>query len=183
MQRIYFLRHGQSTFNAVYDRTGVDPMIFDAKLSACGWKQVDAVAAQVHAIRPDVIVSSPLSRALQTASGVRGATGAAIRVEAMHREHQVNSCDIGLPRTRLSQVFPALDFRQIPEIWWSTREPDGDGIVVETLESVRDRADLFVGWLRRRSEKNILVVGHSGFFSLLTRYYMKNCELIEWTGD
>ena len=37
---VYLIRHGQSTFNAAYARDGVDPMLFDAPLSALGRRQV-----------------------------------------------------------------------------------------------------------------------------------------------
>jgi broad specificity phosphatase PhoE len=39
--QILLIRHGQSTFNAIFDQTSVDPMHFDASLSRYGWQQVD----------------------------------------------------------------------------------------------------------------------------------------------
>lgn len=52
------MRHGQSTFNVVMDRTGIDPRMPDAPLSDTGKKQVHAAAH--HFKKPiDLIVSSP----------------------------------------------------------------------------------------------------------------------------
>ena len=43
---VYLIRHGQSTFNAAYEQTGVDPMLFDAPLSALGVRQVAAEGSE-----------------------------------------------------------------------------------------------------------------------------------------
>jgi len=38
---IYFIRHGQSEFNAAYTRGEPDPMIFDPRLTAQGRQQAE----------------------------------------------------------------------------------------------------------------------------------------------
>ncbi|MEE3094714.1 MAG: phosphoglycerate mutase family protein, partial [Pseudomonadota bacterium] len=62
------MRHGESEFNVVYKKTRVDPGIRDPKLTDAGRKQVaDAVRYLVD--RPiERILTSPYTRALQTAS-------------------------------------------------------------------------------------------------------------------
>ena len=46
---VYLIRHGQSTFNAAYEQTGVDPMLFDAPLSALGVRQVAELGRSLRA--------------------------------------------------------------------------------------------------------------------------------------
>ena len=46
--RIYFLRHGQSTFNAAFDVTGIDPAIVDPGLTQRGVEQVQAAVPDVR---------------------------------------------------------------------------------------------------------------------------------------
>ncbi len=39
---VYFIRHGQSEFNAAFTGGGIDPMIFDAPLTDMGLRQAEA---------------------------------------------------------------------------------------------------------------------------------------------
>ena len=69
---IFLIRHGQSTFNVHYETTGVDPLHFDAPLSPLGHEQVLHSRADAVALCVDLVVTSPLTRALQTAVGLFG---------------------------------------------------------------------------------------------------------------
>ena len=64
---IVLIRHAQSTFNAVHDRTKPDPMIFDAPLTELGKTQ--AIEAQKKVEKLDIknVIVSPFTRTLQTA--------------------------------------------------------------------------------------------------------------------
>ena len=44
---IYFIRHAQSAFNAVYDPNKPDPMIFDAPITALGETQAQQARSEV----------------------------------------------------------------------------------------------------------------------------------------
>ena len=44
---IYFIRHAQSAFNAVYDPNKPDPMIFDAPITALGETQAQQARDEV----------------------------------------------------------------------------------------------------------------------------------------
>lgn len=133
---LYLIRHGQSTFNAAYETSGIDPMLFDAPLSALGKRQVqelrDTVLASVGEGMgdgdgdgdddhrrgdgsclnpvPEVVLVSPLTRALQTAA--RAFVGTDIPVEVLPdlREHLTESCDVGRPATLLAAEFPTVNF-------------------------------------------------------------------------
>lgn len=79
--RIFLIRHGQSTFNALYEIDGVDPMHFDARLSALGLEQVEQAREAAAALGVDLVVVSPLTRAIQTGPGTLRHVGGSDRRE------------------------------------------------------------------------------------------------------
>lgn len=142
---VYLIRHGQSTFNAAYEQTGVDPMLFDAPLSALGVRQVAELGRSLRASAdgsvyndddddggrggdddgsgggngrahdrfnpmPRVVLTSPLTRALQTATGAFEGLGIKVEVLPDLRERLTESCDVGRPTDELRHDFPDVDF-------------------------------------------------------------------------
>jgi broad specificity phosphatase PhoE len=61
--RLIFLRHGETTWNAEDRLQGQK----DSPLSPLGWRQIRLAARKVAALKPDVIYSSDLSRAVAAA--------------------------------------------------------------------------------------------------------------------
>jgi broad specificity phosphatase PhoE len=177
---IHCIRHGQSTFNAAWEIEQTDPLHFDAPLSELGHRQVREAAEQVRNVDYDLIVTSPLTRAIQTTLGLFGDHPSApkIRVECLHREHLGNSCDRGRPPAQLRREFPHLSFDHLEEVWWHRDgEPDHRGLVVEPDETLLERVSLFRSWLADRPERMIAVVGHGIFFYHLTGQSLRNCEV------
>jgi broad specificity phosphatase PhoE len=177
---IHCIRHGESTFNVHYRETGTDPLHFDARLTALGERQVAEAAGAVRDVPYELVVSSPLTRALQTTVGLFGqhASASAIRVECLHREHLANSCDVGRAPTALLADFPHLTFEHLKEIWWHDEGPrDPRGFAVEPLHVLEERVRQFRIWLEARPEKLIAVVGHGTFFHYLTGRQLQNCEI------
>ncbi|WP_017622022.1 histidine phosphatase family protein [Nocardiopsis chromatogenes] len=177
---VHLLRHGQSAFNAVFDETGRDPLVFDAPLTPKGVAQAEEAADGVRRLAPELVVTSPLTRAVQTALLVAGGLDVPITVEALHREHLGNSCDIGRTPRALAEDFPGLDFGHLPETWWYSGVPDERGVPVEPEAVLQERVAAFTDWVARRPERSILVVGHAVFFSRLVHQHMRNAELREW---
>lgn len=143
---VYLIRHGQSTFNAAYERDGVDPMLFDAPLTKLGRRQVAQLNRTVVASArgylssessdenhddgtrrasapsssqtllrpaPEVVLVSPLTRALQTAVGAFDGVDVPVEVLPEMREHLTKSCDVGRPAGELVDEFPTVDFRRM----------------------------------------------------------------------
>jgi len=144
---VYLIRHGQSTFNAAYERDGVDPMLFDAPLTELGRRQVAQLNRTVVASArgtlssessdesddddrrrraraasssrallrpsPEVVLVSPLTRALQTAGGAFEGVDVPVEVLPEMREHLTKSCDVGRPARELVEEFPTVDFRRM----------------------------------------------------------------------
>lgn len=174
------MRHAQSTFNVIYDRTEVDPLHFDARLSNDGYRQaVEARRRCVGELDVDIVVTSPLTRAIETALVVFW-DYAPIVVESLHREWQYNSCDVGRPASVLAAEFPELRFDHLPEMWWYQGRRDRCGIVVEPKKHFLGRVASFVGWTEERPESRIVVVGHGTFFAYLAGVQLNNCETYQW---
>ncbi|MFC4170826.1 histidine phosphatase family protein [Microvirga sp. GCM10011540] len=177
---IHCIRHGQSTFNAHYELERTDPLHFDATLSELGHRQVAEAAAHVRDVPYELIVTSPLTRAIQTTLGLfrDHPSASLIRVECLHREHLGNSCDVGRSPLALMEDFPGLAFDHLDEVWWhKAGEADERGIVVEPEEVLVERVDRFRSWLAERPERLIAVVGHGMFFYHLTGRHLRNCEI------
>lgn len=133
--RIYFVRHGRSTHNeSDEDR----PLIWDAPLHEKGIRQAELLRAKFQDLRLDVVVSSPLTRALQTAlialgadEGADDAVGKPKRRRCEPRcpvvawpdatEQLHESDDLGSPALELRLRFPSVDFGRLPQdgsTWW-----------------------------------------------------------------
>jgi broad specificity phosphatase PhoE len=175
------IRHGQSTFNAHYEATGEDPLHFDARLSDLGESQVAAARDRYRDRDYDVVLASPLTRAIQTAHGIFGDRGIPIEICALHREWQISSCDIGRGVTELRTDFPQLDFSSLSDPWWRHDAPACPlGFPQETEAHLAERVAAFTGLIAARPEERIAVVGHGDFFRRLIGRHLANCERAEW---
>jgi broad specificity phosphatase PhoE len=175
---ILCIRHGESTFNAAWRAAAVDPLHFDAPLSPVGVEQVRQARRALEHLPVELVVTSPLTRALQTTTGLRRSSPSPrIVVHALMRERVENSCDVGRPPAELAVDFPALDLAHLDDVWWHVDGvPDIRGICIEPVASVAARALQFKSYLRTRPERCIAVVGHGTFFFHLTGRALANCE-------
>ena len=177
---LHCIRHGQSTFNAAFEFTRADPLHWDAPLTELGRRQAAEAAAAVRGVPYELIVTTPLTRALETTLEIFRDHPSAdrIRVECLHREHQASSCDIGRAASALKAEFPHLAFDHLDEVWWHQEgEPDERGVVVEPEEVLQARVQAFREWIGGRPERLIAVVGHGTFFYHLTGQVLRNCEI------
>jgi broad specificity phosphatase PhoE len=179
-QIVHLIRHGQSTFNAHYEATGEDPMHFDARLTEVGQRQVAEARERLAGSHYDVVLASPLTRAIQTAEGIFGKR-IPLEITAVHREWQISSCDIGRGLAELRADFPHLDFAHLDDPWWRHDAPHCDlGFPRETEEHLQERIRAFRQMITARPERRIAVVGHGDFFGRLIGRHLRNCELAEW---
>ena len=180
--RIVCIRHGESTFNAAHRATGRDPGHLDARLTERGQAQAEAARERIAAIPFELVVTSPLTRAIQTSAILFGEHPAEPRVlvEVLHRECQESSCDVGRAASEIAREFPHLDVGHLPEVWWHAEEGCAVGAYpVEPRHLFDRRVAEFREWLRRRPERTIAVVGHGTFFFHLTGIWLDNCESTE----
>ncbi len=133
---IHLIRHGQSVFNAAFDSlTRIDPMIFDAPLSEIGVGQAQALRPAVQALGVELIVTSPLTRAIQTTLHAFGPDHAPIRVESLHCERLEHSGDVGRSPKALRGEFPHLAFDHLTDPWWHFDGRNPQAIFVEPEET------------------------------------------------
>lgn len=192
---LFLIRHGQSTFNKWRRQSLLTCKCFcsrwtsfDAPLTEHGQWQVSELRTRLDGLGVggvQLIVTSPLVRAIDTALGVFAAELGKVSVVAthLHAERLDNACDIGKPLSELKQLYPTVDFSEITaEHWWyggleNYENPYKD----EPIEACRQRIAKFKEWLRSRREKKIAVIGHAGYFKafLHTRRKLQNCEVLE----
>jgi len=177
---VHLIRHGQSTFNEHYSATGQDPLHFDARLTALGQRQVTAARERLSGHDYDIVLASPLTRAIQTAEGIFGGR-VKIEISPLHREWQLSSCDIGRSLAELRADFPHLDFGALPDPGWLHDAEPGDlGFPRETEAHLAVRLAAFKAMIATRPERRIAVVGHGDFFARLIGRHLENCEMAEW---
>lgn len=178
---IYLIRHGQSEFNVVHCGDAPDPMIFDAPLTAKGVAQAKHARASALDLGIQLVISSPLTRALQTARYIFDGT-APIKVMAGAREKLTHSCDVGRSPKALQVEFPDLSFDDLDDIWWHHGQPNALGYTVEPPDVFAKRVSEFGKTLGRMTPRTIAVVGHGDTFMELIGYHLDNCEICRYSG-
>ena len=179
---IYFIRHGQSVFNAVYDSSIGDPLIFDARLSSLGRQQAIEARNQVLALGIKRVIASPMTRAIETAMHIF-ADGPTIEVDPRAREFLSNSCDVGRSPAALSDDFPQLTFTHLADHWWHQGTANEHGVAHEPLDVFEQRAGEFRDWLHAQPDQSLAVVGHGNLFKALIGRMLNNCEVHAFASD
>jgi len=121
---VYLLRHAESVYNEHFALTGKDPIAFDASITTRGYAQVQSVAPIVAEIGFELVLTSPLSRALQTVKGLQLPPHIPVVVTNLLTEYLEASCDIGHPPQVLQQKFSEFSFFHLPEVWWYRPKED-----------------------------------------------------------
>jgi broad specificity phosphatase PhoE len=165
------LRHGQSEFNLRLAATRRDPGIEDACLTEYGHYQAEDAARKLANERITRIIASPYTRALQTAEPLARRLSLPIEIHPVVRERFGLACDVGTPRSRLIDAWPAHDFSHIEEKWW----PDEH----ETPVAVTGRAQTFRDQMGAKPDwRETVVVSHWGFILCMTGQSIANGETI-----
>lgn len=169
------IRHGQSEFNAAREATGRDPGIEDPSLTELGRRQAREAADLLRQRGEKVgrLLTSPYSRAIETALIIAEALGLPVEIEPLVREQAAYRCDIGSPRSRLGERWPALCFAAIEEVWWPDLDETGAAVAARCRAFRRRAAD----W---RDWRQVAVVSHWGFIRHLTGHSARNAELVEF---
>ncbi|KAG2446684.1 hypothetical protein HYH02_008252 [Chlamydomonas schloesseri] len=166
-----------------------DPMLYDTVLSPRGRAGAQAAAKTAARLRPEpeLLVVSPLTRALQTAQlAFLPHYEGPILVEPLARERVWHASDIGSGRDKLQATFPEgrYQFDDLPDVWWYTVDPsDPRAVGLEPEDIFKERVLQFKRWLATRPEDTIAVVAHWGLLNELTRdgeqrgAEFENCQL------
>lgn len=158
MKRLYFIRHGESTFNAS-GRWAAGSS--DTPLTPKGREQARAAGrkARQEGLIFDVVISSPLARALDTA--------------------KIMASELGYPEDKIitSDKFIERDFGKLEgrrDLVAGTKYFIDESAIdsydgVEKLIDLQTRMDEFLEYVRGLPQDIILVVGHGGSGRALRR--------------
>lgn len=173
---VYLIRHGQSEFNAVHKEGDPDPMIFDARLTELGVSQANAARQMVQDLGIELVIASPLTRAIQTALHIFGEQ-CQLKIMPGARELLTHCCDVGRAPGALKADFPHLSFGHLEEEWWHRGPKNANGISVEPKEIFQNRIKAFAEELEAIQQRPVAVVAHANMIRELSGFDMANCEV------
>lgn len=153
------VRHGLTELNR--DKR-VSGQHVDVPLLEEGVRQAEEARERFAGTPIDVVISSPLRRAIHTAEIVTGVPTVAIEIDPLCNERSFGKME-GLTRADIETRFPEVRYLQIGHIGYSLNPPGG-----EVFPALQDRARRFLeGLLRRHRRKRILVSSHQTFLQQL----------------
>ena len=166
------IRHGQSEFNAVFNKTRVDPGIEDPRLTDEGKRQAETTARALRDRMPKRLISSPYTRAIETAHIIADVLGGLpIDIDRRVGERAAFVCDVGSPLSKLRIAWPRLALDHLDEQWWPRMEESEEGLA----ERARDFHD---DWEIRPERPETGVVTHWGFIRASTGLAVPNCAVV-----
>lgn len=163
---IWITRHGQTDYNKnklMQGRT-------DAPLNQRGIEQAKAARARIGDIKFDAVYSSPLKRAVTTASIIGGAD-----IKDIIIDDRLIEVDFG--RYELKKYYalgPAMTaYWALPEIFPAPK-------TVEPVASMVRRSSDFLSQLEKKDYDNVLVTCHGGIIRALCGYMEDKKNGIVW---
>lgn len=162
MKQLYFVRHGESELNRDKKWSGQT----DTPLTAKGHEQAKLAGrdAKTRSLQFDLIVSSPLERALNTAQHIAAALG--------YPESQINTSDL-LKERYFGQLEGTPHTFRVDSLY-ALRESSVDKYGSESLADLQKRAETALDYLHSLDQETILVVAHSSFGRSLYKAAHKN---------
>jgi 2,3-bisphosphoglycerate-dependent phosphoglycerate mutase/probable phosphoglycerate mutase len=156
LQRLVLWRHGETDYNAALRMQGQ----LDSQLTAKGLGQARRATPVLAALQPDMLVTSDLSRAADTAAVLAAETALPLRVDRRLRETHLGKWQ-GLTHADVEAICPGgiRRWRGNPE--WAP--PAG-----ETRVEVATRASLVVEALDATDPTTVVLCTHGGLIAGLT---------------
>ncbi len=148
---VCFMRHGQTDWNAKSIMQGT----VDTELNEIGLKQAQAKAKTVDEFQPDVIIVSPLKRALQTAQIAAQGKYQIITDERIKERYYAEAQ--GMSFGQIKERYPNFDSFVVNGLPYLVEVPEGG----ETYEQAYERMEEFlVDLVKNYGGKRVLVVSH-----------------------
>ncbi|MBI4160200.1 histidine phosphatase family protein [Candidatus Wolfebacteria bacterium] len=156
MKTIYLVRHGESDVNA-------GPILEGPKspLTAKGRDQSSLIAERAQKLPIEIIISSTMQRAKETALAIQEKTGKYVEFSDLFIERQRPSHHYGLDKTDPKALG---EWRKIVE---NFATPTFKLFDEENFEDLKKRAREALRHLEDRPENNILVVSHGTFMRVM----------------
>ena len=166
--KLYVARHGQTDWNVQNKVCGST----NRPLTDVGKEQAKALAERVKELDIDVIIASPMLRAMQTAGAVSLATGIPVMMDDRLREHDYGEFE-GFDRTK-------------EEYWtqkylFATKFPKGESVLqlAHRVYSIIEDAK------KAYPDKKVLFVCHGGVSRMIKTYFedMTNDEFFHYSPE
>ena len=163
---LYLIRNGHSLHNCLYSKNGIQAFyssrVIDAPLTKIGINQAHQLKQEMKDKKVDLVLVSPLQRALKTANIAFHDRKVPIISKEYLREYPMGGqiCNMRSNIEDMKDVYPAIDFSSIrsnKDIFWRKRG--------ETLHNLMVRALTIEKYILQRPEKHIVVLGHESFIS------------------
>jgi probable phosphoglycerate mutase len=163
MTELIVVRHGETEWNLAARIQGHG----DSSLTANGFAQADAIARRLGAEPFDLLVSSDLGRAMQTAARIAAVTGHAVLSDARFRERSFGSAE-GITYAELRDRFPGAFARHLQDT-----DPDFQVPEAETRRRFYERiGESFEALAREQDGRRVAVVCHGGVLAALYRHIL-----------
>jgi len=165
MKNLYLIRHGYALHNFLFWKIGKEAYdIRDTQLLQKGVEQATNLGyAWSEKDGIDLVICSPSIRTLDTATLIFKNTNHKIIALDSILEYPLGSeeCNRRKDKSVLQVLYPQVDFSNIvfEKLPWNYTH--------ESKKSLHKRQQTFLGWIKKRKEKNICVVSHSSFIGEL----------------
>lgn len=168
--KLYFVRHGESTANL---RNEFSNNGHRHPLTATGIEQARTVAGALNGVKIELVYSSPILRAIQTARILSEALHAPVEISEALREWSVGIYE-GTSDPQGWELH-----RQVQEDWFihgrlESKMPGG-----ESFLEIRERFVPFIEGLIRqagKAERSIALVGHGGLYLAMLPVILSNVD-------
>jgi probable phosphoglycerate mutase len=170
---VYFVRHGQTTYNRLHKHQYIA-----VPLSEHGHEQAEALAQGLKNVPFDVLISSDIARARETAEHIASATNKEIIFEPLFRELDRPSDIVGKSFFSLHSiwVFTQLYLRASNLAWRHKDE--------ENFSEFRDRAHQAIEYIEHSDANTLVIVTHrifiGGFLSALLCRFACSMHTFVW---
>ncbi|KAH8815171.1 histidine phosphatase superfamily [Xylogone sp. PMI_703] len=166
---VILIRHAQAQHNVNKDYSLHDPALTDLGFGP----QCQELATHLQNELPlaqeiDLIVVSPMRRTLQTAQQALGwlmERGVPVVLRAEWQENSDKPCDTGTEIPVMAKEWLQFDWSTVDPVY-----PSKTGLYAFTGPALKARGVAAREWLRKRPEKVIAVVSHSGFLRASVSY-------------
>jgi len=157
---LVLVRHAESSWNELRLVQGQND---EARLTDRGRQQAAAVAQELQSLEFDLIVSSDLQRAVETAAIIGEVLGLVVETEPLLRERGFGVAEGG-PVAQLTEQTVGVILGVVTD---DGVRPEGG----ETLRDLRERAGRFIELRELRwPDKRLLVITHGGTIRALQSY-------------
>jgi broad specificity phosphatase PhoE len=176
---IYIVRHGKTSWNEIGRIQGHA----DVALNKDGIEEAKKIKDNLKDIRFDLVISSPLKRALRTAKIISGYKYKDIIID----NRIIERCNGEFEGKLKNEIFESIDFN----------DPNEKRYGIENIIDFRKRINNFCEEIKDKyKNKNILVVTHAGVSIYMRCYFegepqnndymkykLKNCEVIKYNNE